>query len=105
MYMLAQLRMFGMNIYLIIGALIVLGFLLVVLLVGWTGIKMWFWHMRMRRGQAEAERGRVGPGGKRLPPTGSGLCHRCGQPGKVYHLPSGERLCPMCYGKSSKESA
>jgi hypothetical protein len=96
----AQVRMFGLNLYLIIGAVLLLLFLGILLLVTWTALRMGTWRMRQRHAAERELRRRLGTDGRPLPPADRGLCHRCQQVHEtVYHLPGGERLCPECYGE------
>ncbi len=94
----------GINLYIIIGAVLLGAFLLIVVIAVWTGIKAGFWQLGRRRA-AEAERRRkLQPDGRPYPPAARGLCDRCGRTfEKVYHLPTGERRCPPCYEPTLKE--
>ena len=93
-----QLEMFAVNIKLLIG-LLVFGLLLVLLVVStWTGIKVWLFRGRQRRGAQEEFNRRHRPDGTLLPPVAAGMCGQCsGAFDKVYHLPDGRRLCEQCY--------
>ena len=92
----SQQQMFGLNMYLIIGAVLLLGVLLVLTLVGVTVLRAWLWHRSQRRSQRDYTR--TAPDGRPQLPTGRGLCDRCGRVyDAVYYLPSGARRCPTCY--------
>ena len=96
--MFVDFRTFAQNIYLLIALLLVLAVGVVLLLATVTGVKLGIWHLRERHERARHRRERFRPDGKPYPPAGRGICDRCGQPfEKVYHMPSGERLCPDDY--------
>lgn len=45
-----------------------------------------------------ANRAKFDRAGRPYPPAGRGMCDSCSRPFEtVYHLPSGNRLCPKCY--------
>jgi hypothetical protein len=70
----------------------------VLVIAAWTAIKLMIWHMRDRGDEAKHRRETFRPDGVPYPPASRGLCDRCGRSfEKVYHLPSGERLCPDDY--------
>jgi hypothetical protein len=73
----------------------------VVLVVAlWTAIKVLIWRSRRRSEEERQIRGKLRPDGQPYPPGAPGLCQRCGRAfDVVYHLPSGERLCPGCYAR------
>lgn len=61
-------------------------------------VRFQIWRLRQRRAYAQALAAKTQPNGEPYPPAGRGLCDRCGQAfDKVYHLRSGQRLCPACY--------
>jgi hypothetical protein len=81
---------FGLNLRLIIGAVILAGGLLLVFLLAVTASRAGIWQIRRRRAQRRWRR----PAG---PPTARGLCDECGRVHeRVAHLPTGARLCPAC---------
>jgi len=89
---------FGLNLYFIIGALVVGLAVLVVMLVLWIAVRCLVWEIRLRRAAAEAGRIHIGPDGLPYPPVGRGLCEVCAiVSDKVYHLASGQRMCEDCY--------
>ncbi len=93
-----QLRMFGANLYLLIGALICLAITLVLILVAWTATRAWLWKSRQRRSVEELARRRLDPDGNPYPPTGRGVCEICNRAyDRVYYLPTGQRRCAGCY--------
>jgi hypothetical protein len=96
----------GRNLYLIIGAVLLLLILLSVVIAVWTGVNVAFWRRAQKRSAAEDKRRRIGPDGRPYPPAARGLCDRCHRVDEtVYHLPSGERRCPACYADVKKGSA
>jgi len=96
--MLADFSIFVPNIYLLIGLLIVLAVGLALLLATLTGVNLGIWHLLERRERTRQHAERYRPDGEPYPPAGRGICDRCGRPfEKVYHMPSGERLCPEDY--------
>ncbi len=93
-----DIRTFGLNLYLVIGALVVGLVMAVLILVAWTMVKCFIWETKVRRARIEADRIAKGPDGRPLPPSGRGLCDICEKPfDKVYHLPTGRRVCEGCY--------
>jgi hypothetical protein len=93
-----SLEVFRDNIHLLIGLLFFLAVGAVALIVTWTGIKLYIWHVRERRERERLHREQFRPDGLPYPPASRGLCDRCGRSvEKVYYLSSGERLCPEDY--------
>ena len=98
--MMAQVdqQTFFVNLMLLVALLIlaVVGF--IVLVASWTGLKIGIWHWRRRRTERNEQKRKQRPDGSASLPVGRGLCDRCGTVfSEVYHLPSGERMCPACY--------
>jgi hypothetical protein len=101
-----QLKMFGLNLYFLIGALLVLGVGAVVLIAAWTGLKIFVWEEQKRSGERAERRRKLRPDGTPLPPASRGLCTACSRAyEQVYHLPGGERLCPTCYAAAQRKEA
>ena len=99
-----RLTMFGQNIFLLIGILMALGILLVIVLVSWTGIKVWLFT----RGQKDQKKDGVEPEGQGdgLLFRERGMCEGCGlYLDKIIKLADGGRLCPNCFEKAKKASA
>ncbi len=93
-----QLESFGLDMRFLLGLIVFLAILFIVVIAVWTGVKIWLFRMRQKREQRRVYRREHAPNGRRLPPSASGICERCeGVFAKVYHLPSGRRLCPECY--------
>ena len=70
-------------------------------IAAWMLVKLLTQRRRRRRAEARRSREKLGHNGEPLPPASPGLCDRCGRPfGRVYHLPSGQRLCPDDYDKA-----
>ena len=94
----ANIRMWGVNIYLLIGLLLLLAAVAVVVAALWTGLKIWLWRIRQKRAwQAYRQKSRRADGQK-YPPFTGGVCDQCGRVSKkVYHPVSGPRLCSPCY--------
>ena len=93
-----QLEMFGVNMRLLLG--LIMGLILLFLLVvgTWTGIKIWVFRRRQRSETRDALIRSRGSDGHPLPPIGEGVCERCQiVSDKLFHLPSGARLCRDCY--------
>ncbi|MCK4343322.1 MAG: hypothetical protein KAY37_16530 [Phycisphaerae bacterium] len=89
---------FGQNIYLLIGLLVFLAIVIFVIIVAWTGINIGVWRAQKKNAEQQDLRRKFLPDGRPLPPTGRGVCTACCRAcEKVYHLPTGERLCPMCF--------
>lgn len=94
----ARQQMFFINLMILVALLIlaVVGF--VVLVASWTGLKIGIWHFRRKRADRQEQQRKQRPEDKAALPVGRGLCNRCGTVfNEVYHLPSGERICPACY--------
>ena len=97
-------RTLGLNLWLIIAAVIVLGIAFVLLIAAWTGVKVGIWQLRRKRADRQNYHRKYQPDGQPYPPAGRGLCDNCGQIyEQVYHLPSGGRRCPRCYAQFMKE--
>lgn len=95
----------GLNLYLIIGAVLVAAFFLIAVIAAWTGLKVCVWRRSVRNAEAAERRARLDPTGIPYPPAGRGLCDACQQVhDTVYHLPDGGRYCARCYAQRTKES-
>ncbi len=93
-----RLVMFGQNIYLLIAVIFLLALFGVVVLAVWTAVRAMLFTRRQRREEAAARAAKLDHDGRPLPPASEGLCDRCQRAfNRVYHVPSGPRLCPMCY--------
>ncbi len=94
----SQLRMFGQNIWLLVGILTAALLLFFLLTVGLTGLKVWLFRRGQEQGERESRLERSFPDGSPKPPVGPGLCDQCGHAfPDVFHLPSGTRRCGGCY--------
>ncbi len=92
-----QLTMWGLNIRIILTVAVLFLLLLLLLAAIWTGIKIWLFHRRQRRGEWERRRDSLRPDGRPYPPAAEGVCDRCGGvPEAVYYLPTGRKLCLVC---------
>ncbi len=97
-WMQSQLVMFGQNIVLLIGLLFCATVGLVLLVAGWTALKILIWQARRMHAEAEARRVKYDADGVELPPTFRGSCDHCGHVfDRVYSPPDGPQLCPRCY--------
>lgn len=95
---------FAINLHLVIGAVLLLTVLLIAVIGIWTGIKIGLWRRDRKRAAQAEQRRKFQPDGQPYPPAGRGLCDGCGRMfDKVYHLPTGERRCPLCYERTLKE--
>jgi len=93
-----QMQMWRLNIQLLIGILACGGMGIVFLLFFWTGLRAWLFHKRQQASEEKFRRDRVDAQGRPWPPSGPGVCGRCGQVrGRVFFLANGERLCEACY--------
>jgi hypothetical protein len=91
-------RTLGMNLWLLLGALLAAGFALIVLIAFWTSIKIGIFRWRQRRAEAAYRAQRVHPDGSPRPPASAGVRSQCDRLHRqVYHLPDGRRLCPDDY--------
>ena len=88
-------RVFGANIHLLIGLLVVGGLLIFLIIASWTGLKIKLWQRAQRREEQRQHAERFQPDGTPYPPASRGICEECGEySDRVYHLPDGGRLCP-----------
>lgn len=93
---------FGLSVHVLIGAIFAGLALLLVLIVGWTLLKMWLHRAEKVRAERRRRADRFRPDGQPLPPIAPGLCDRCQDASdEVYHLPSGRRLCRHCFWSRS----
>ena len=98
-------RTFGINLFIIIGAVVLLSLAFVLVLLVWTGVRAGIWRRRQVRAEREQRLGKLDGSGQRRPPADRGLCDRCGRLfDEVYHLPDGSRRCPRCYALTVEES-
>lgn len=93
-----DVRMWAQNIYFLIGVLI-FGSICAVILIGlYIGLRVWIFKANQDRSMAEYYKRTRRADGKMYPPFAVGICEQCkGIRKKVYHLHTGERLCPECY--------
>lgn len=88
----------AVNIFFLIGLLLVLAVGVILLIALLMGFKLWRWNRAERRARNAHLRERYRPNGEPYPPAARGICDRCGHVSeKVYHLPTGQRLCPYDY--------
>ncbi len=95
----------GANLYLLMAGAILLGVVLLFGLVGWTGLRAWIWHVKLRRSRVRYLREAYRSDGALYPPFSEGVCYACGRvEPKVYRPATGERLCPPCYERFWRRS-
>ena len=95
-------QVFALNIYFLIGLLIAAAVATVLIIAFWTSIKIWIWRVRCRKSETAEHRRRFQPDGQPYPPASRGVCEGCARAlNEVYHLPSGQRLCPECYRRGT----
>jgi hypothetical protein len=93
-----NLNVFAQNIYLLLGLLVFAGVTFVVIILSWSGIRVWFWQRSVDRATQAWRATRYRPDGTRFPPSGPGICFHCHTAfKKVYYLSTGDRVCPSCY--------
>ncbi|MEE9297262.1 MAG: hypothetical protein V3W34_20165 [Phycisphaerae bacterium] len=87
-----------MNLWLLISLLFLLVIALVLGLMLWTGIRVGLTVLAQRRAHAEYRKSSRRADGQPYPPYIEGVCSQCSRGNlRIYHPPSGERLCPECY--------
>ena len=93
-----RLVMFAQNICLLIFLLLGAALLLTLVFSSWIGARIAFWRHSQKQAEIERRRERYDSRGRRLPPTGRGLCDGCGRAAEVvYHLADGSRRCRSCF--------
>ncbi len=98
--MLAQVdpATFGQNIYLLIGALVALGFLFVMAVAACTLAKVLIWRHLKRRDADEVARRTRRADGTLYPPFVAAVCEACGRADRrVVCPPTGKLLCQACF--------
>lgn len=100
----AMLENWVLNIYFLIGALVALAALFVLLIAGWTLLKIGIWRRRQRCAwQAYRQQTRRADG-RMYPPVLGGVCDHCGRVSKkIYHPLTGPSLCAPCYERYWRE--
>jgi hypothetical protein len=99
-----RLGMFALNIRLLIGLLLCAAIAALLIVGTWTLLNVFRFRAAQRRGWSELHRGRFGPDGQPMPPTGPGVCDGCQVVGAgVHYLASGRKLCPACYEQERVE--
>ena len=96
-------QVFALNIYFLIGLLLLLAISTVLVVAFWTSIKIWMWNIRRRKAE-DAERRRHFRTRRPAVPADRPRRLRGAVPEPwtwVYHLPSGQRLCPDCYRRTA----
>jgi hypothetical protein len=107
-----NLKLFGLNLYYLIGLLFFLSPAIPLLILIIAMIRSRIHRAKVDRAERQRRADLLGPDGRPLPPTAPGLCDDCSIVyGDVYHLPDGRRLCKYCYhapgptGPDSPQSA
>lgn len=96
-----QMQMWSQGVCLLLGILLFLLVAAILTIVFWTGLRIWFARLLMRRNDDRLHEMRHRSDGLPFPPLGEGMCDRCqGAFDAVYHLPSGMRLCRGCYAET-----
>ena len=99
-----KLRMFGANIWLLVGVLILLVVGLAVLIAIWTGVNILWWRASRHRAEQNMHRRHHLPDGTPLPPASRGICDRCQQVANpVYHTKDGRHLCLHHYQEEKNQ--
>lgn len=94
-------QQFDQNMVLLLGLLLFLAVGVIGSMAAWMLVKFLIQQRDRRRDEAQRLRDKFGRHGELLPPAAPGLCDQCGRPfDKVYHLPSGRRLCPDDYDRT-----
>ncbi len=90
---------FALNLFLILGALILLGAAFIVLIAAWTGIRVCICIIQRRRAERTWLRVSRRADGKRYPPFVEGICGECGRGGrKIFFPPDSDKiLCHKYY--------
>ncbi len=90
---------FALNMFLILGALILLGAAFIVLIATWTGVKVCICIIQRRRAERTWLRVSRRADGKPYPPFVEGICGECRRGGRKIFFPpdSDKTLCPACY--------
>lgn len=102
----AQLNMFGMNLYLIIGAVLGLAVLFVLLVTAWTGVSSLVWLAKRRRAERQFIASTRRADGRAYPAFGEGTCSECHRGDrKIYQVPHSAGLCPTCYERFWRQEA
>lgn len=93
-----NLELFGLNLYFLIGLLILLSLAIPLLILAIAMIRERIHRAKVDRAERQRRADGLGPDGRPLPPTAPGLCDDCSIVYvDVYHLPDGRRLCKHCY--------
>ncbi|UCD30541.1 MAG: hypothetical protein JSV03_08755 [Planctomycetota bacterium] len=91
-------EMWTLDIYWLIGALILLAVAIVVLVFLWTVLRAWLWQKRQRHSQSKYYKQTHRADGRPYPPVAAGICEQCGRSRKkIYYTESGPKLCLECY--------
>ncbi len=91
-------RTLGQNLWLIITVVVLLAVLGVIGIGGWMGLRMWLQIKSENESWARYQAQRRGPDGQPYPPFIEGTCQACHRGDhKIYHLTTGQALCPECY--------
>jgi hypothetical protein len=89
------------------GVKLVLLFLGLVVLIGIViaCIRIGLQRQRLTLDKIEEQKRKFLPDGRPVPPAARGICQVCQNTyDRVYHFPSGTRLCPACYKTESEKS-
>ena len=95
---------FGGNLYFLLGFWFWVFVAVAAIIVAWTVLKMLLWVSQKKASDRKLRERKTDADGGTCLPVSRGICTRCGQfHDKVYHLPSGVRLCRGCYDGDEEE--
>ncbi len=96
----------ALNFMLIIGALLVGGAALIVLVAVWTLVKAAWWSVAQHRSWRRHVEKRYRADGVRFPNSGEGSCMGCRRWDRcIYYAEPGLDLCPGCYDRHWRASS
>ena len=90
---------FALNMFLLIGAAILLGLMGICLVALWTALNSVIWLVRRRLAERVHRRLTFRADGKRYPGFMEGVCGQCHRGDRKIYYPPGtdKELCPRCY--------
>ena len=89
----------GLNLWLIIGALLFIGTAFIAFIAGWMCVNSLIWLARQHRAERTYRKRTFRADGERYPGFMEGMCTECHRGDRKIYFPSGtdKELCPPCY--------
>ena len=102
-----DINTFGLNLYLIIGALVFCGLAFMFFIAAWTTVNSIIWLIQRRCAERAYRKVTFRADGEKYPGFLEGVCGECHRGGRKIYFPFGtdKELCPTCYDRYWRREA